>query len=240
MTGLARLAALLLLASVSPAMAAASAAFAAIGYSDDNRYFAFEEFSIGDEGTAPFSSVHIIDLTTGADVEGSPFWADSGEGTDSVEDVRTYAGARAYDTLTALHIGTPGSFIALIGDGMEDAGTRLRFGFPGSDGPNAVRANMALTLRTEATDIRDECSEGDYPTAANFTLSLLVDNMSQTVYPQQAKFALFCPRDFRLYGVVQPVFGSDINGLVAIVSVYSPGFEGFDRKFIAIPLRAKP
>ena len=46
-----------------------------------------------------------------------------------------------------------------------------------------------------------------------------------------------CVMDYRLYAVVQP---ADFDGLqtpgVAIISVFPYGFEGPDRRFIAVPL----
>jgi hypothetical protein len=240
MTGLARLTTMLLLACASPALAASSATFAPIGYSADDRYFAFEEFSIGDEGTAPFSSIHIIDLATGEEASGAPFLVDAGEDLYAFIDVRRDVAALAAEALGAIDIDTPGTLIALIGDGIEDAGTHLRFGVPGTDGPHPRPAPNARTHPTPPHRPHEERSEGAARTSVAFTLWLLVDNGWHTIYPQQAELPMFCPRDFRIYGVVQPYNGSDINGLVAIVSVYSSGFEGFDRRFLALPLRPRP
>ena len=49
-----------------------------------------------------------------------------------------------------------------------------------------------------------------------------------------------CPEAYRIHGVVTPWNGNGIEGAVAIISVYAHGFEGPDRRFIAVPLSATP
>ena len=98
-----------------------SATFAAFGYSEDRRYFAYEEFSIGDEGTPPYVTIKVVDLTTGALALGSPWTATSGEeGGKTISrasargagDGRRCARARPAPATRA-------HFLALIGDGVR-------------------------------------------------------------------------------------------------------------------------
>ncbi len=44
-----------------------------------------------------------------------------------------------------------------------------------------------------------------------------------------------CPQDYRIYAVVLPADG-DITQAVALISVYTIGWEGADRSFIAVPV----
>ena len=74
------------------ALAGDSATFAPIGYSPDRRYFAYEEFSIGDEGTPPHATIGIVDLTTGSPVSGSPWTA---TGSEEVADTLTTSASRS-------------------------------------------------------------------------------------------------------------------------------------------------
>src|SRR5690606_1891155 len=66
---------LMLGACVAPAVAGDSAQFDAIGYSEDGRYFAFEQFGIQDGSGFPYSEIFLIDLDTDDFVGGSPFRA---------------------------------------------------------------------------------------------------------------------------------------------------------------------
>ena len=45
-----------------------------------------------------------------------------------------------------------------------------------------------------------------------------------------------CPSVYRIFAVVAPQYATPPAGYVAIIAVYPFGFEGPDRRFIAIPL----
>lgn len=99
------------------------ATFAPIGYSQDQRYFAYEVFSIGDEGTTPHATIGLIDLTTGADVAGSP-WAARGsqDAETTLTAMRLEATNLAAEALSTAGIENPGHYLALIGDGVREVG----------------------------------------------------------------------------------------------------------------------
>ena len=66
---------LLMLLGCGRALAADGAAFNAIGYSPDSRYFAFEQYGVQDGSGFPYWDVFVIDLKTNEWVKGSPYRA---------------------------------------------------------------------------------------------------------------------------------------------------------------------
>ena len=54
------------------ALAGESAQFNALGFSDDGRYFAFEQFGIQDGSGFPYSDIFLIDLDTDSFAGGTP------------------------------------------------------------------------------------------------------------------------------------------------------------------------
>jgi predicted secreted protein len=223
------------------AAAGDSATFAPIGYSEDNRYFAYEQFSIGDEGTQPFASVALVDLTTGAAVPGSPWTANgSEEVADTVTALRLEAIELATEALTEAGIGDPGHFLALIGDGMRSKGDRLTFALPQGADPDALGPDITLDVVLLPALREDRCTPDFGGGTIDFVLVLSSEGMNRQLRHNAVVDADDCIRRYRLYGVLQPYNGGDVASLVAVVSVYTVGFEGYDRRFMVIPLGANP
>ena len=103
------------------AVAGDSATFAPFGYSEDRRYFAYEEFSIGDEGTPPLRHDRLVDLTTGALAFGSPWTASGSEegGKTAHRSSGSKPSTWAAAALAEANPGDPAHFLALIGDGVR-------------------------------------------------------------------------------------------------------------------------
>ncbi len=218
------------------------ATFAPLGYSEDRHYFAYEEFSIGDEATAPFATIGLIDLTTSAAVAGSPWTAG---GTEDAADTVTALRLKAIDLATAAlgtaGISDPGDFLALIGDGVRDDHQQLTFGLPQGSDPDAIGPDMTLDLARLSALVADRCSANDGGMAIGFRLVFTADSPSRDLHTQGAGAGVeSCLRDVRLYGVVRPYNGGDVASLVAVLSVYTVGFEGYDRRFMVIPIAPNP
>jgi predicted secreted protein len=220
------------------ALAGDHATFAPIGYSADNHYFAFEEFSIGDEATSPFATIGLVDLTTGTAVAGSPWTAGGSEETaDAVTALRLQAIGLATDALGKAGISDPGHFLALVGDGVRNAGETLTFGLPQGADPDAIGPDLTLDIVTLPALLDDHCSQYDGGKAIGFVLMLTSEGRSRELHHQDATDSTeACIRRLKLYGVLQPYNGGDVASLVAVLSVYTVGFEGYDRRFMVIPL----
>lgn len=244
--GLARLAgawvSLLLLAA--PAFAGDRAGIGFIGYSTSGPYFAYEEFGIQDGSGFAYANLFVLDMDKDSWVKGTPIRMVIEDEASGIADVRAEVRAQAQPKLDELGIGEPVDIVALNGDGALDTDMqRLRFGRPGY-GLAGPEQDYELVLSTIEDGIDPpECATWGEDFVSGFALNLTVDGKTSEVYRDTSvPKSRGCPQGYRLYAVVTPfdglvAFAPDLTpDMVAIVSVYSMGFEGPDRRFIAVPI----
>lgn len=236
---LARLAAPLALALLAstPAMSGDRALIDIIGYSGDARYFAFEEFGIQDGSGFAYSSIYIIDLTTDSWVLGTPVRMQAEDEQVSLSQIRAQVQQQAAENIETLGIDIPVEIAAMIGDGAPgtDAQT-LRFGAPAYT-PGEVSGDYELRLSQFPTTAASPCAEW-FSIEPNGYQLIIADKGSERLIHRDASLprSRGCPVTYRLYGVVMPFQSGTISDAVALISVYPGGFEGPDRRFIAVPL----
>ena len=229
----------LLAGFAAPALGGDRALIDYIGYSADGRYFAFEEYGVQDGSGFPYSTIYVIDLPADRWVGGSPFRARLEGDTDTVGEVRTAARDLADGTLAELRIDVGAFPIAVNGDGEPDAAAYgLRFGTPGY-GLDGVQDEHLLTLETFPMQPGMDCAIIDNEV---FGFSLGLDG--EELYRDSGTLprSRGCAMDYRLHAVVQApdwLFGEPAQR-VAIIAVYPFGFEGPDRRFMAVPLPLMP
>ena len=129
----------------------------------------------------------------------------------------------------------PADLLALKGDGDAETGdgVAINFGRPGY-GMDAMPASQTLNLGVFPRPASEDCSIVENET---FGFSLSLDG--EEIHADGAKLpkSRGCPMGYRLYAVVRPADWSGVEGgTVAIVSSYPFGFEGPNRRFIAVPL----
>lgn len=220
-----------------PALAGDRAQIDLIGYSADGSYFAFEEFGIQDGSGFAYSSIYVVDLVEDSWVVGTPFRLQADEERTTLSDIRAAARARAADNIATLGIEVPGELIAMIGDGAADAdGKTLRFGAPGFE-PGAIIGSYTLTLTQFDTVSSTPCAEWFDAVPQGYSLSISDDNGERVVHHDTSlPRSRGCPVEYRLFGVVQPFADQPLSQALGIISVYSFGFEGPDRRFMVVPL----
>lgn len=223
------------LALAAPALAGDRALIDYIGYSADGRYFAFEEFGIQDGSGFSYSTIYVIDLPADKWVQGSPFRARiEGDGA-TIGDARSAVFDQAADTLEKLEIGAGAHPIAINGDGEPDAAAySLRFGTPGY-GLDGVQDEHLLALETVPLPPGLDCGIIDNKTYG-FALSL--DGVELHRDTGKLPASRGCAMDYRVHAVVQApdwLFGQPAMR-VAIIASYPFGFEGPDRRFLAVPI----
>ena len=226
-----------LLIGAFPALAGDRAALDLIGYSEDTRYFAFEEFGVLDGSGFPYSSIYIVDLSNDSWVVGTPIKLVAKDENQTLQQVRADVLAEAADEIEEFSIHLPAELVALVGDGAPDNdGTRLRFGSPGYD-PGSVSGNSELQLTSHPTSAIAPCGEWFSIDPLGYELSL-ADGGSRRLIHRDATLprSRGCPTGYRLYGVALPFMAQSTEAAVALISVYPGGFEGPDRRFIAVPL----
>lgn len=223
----------------APAWAGDRALIDFIGYSTDGRYFAFEEFGVQDGSGFAYASIFVVDLEDDSWVAGSPFRVQAEDEALSVAEIRGQVRAAAEKELTARDISVPVQIAALIGDGVPDTDAQnLIFGTP-SFGVGSVANVSELKLETFASTSPLPCTDWADNAPLGFALSLTLEDGTTRELHRDAALprSRNCPQAYRLYGVVLPFGGSGpIEEGVAIVSVFPLGFEGPDRRFLAVPL----
>ncbi|GJD38132.1 MULTISPECIES: DUF2259 domain-containing protein [Methylobacterium] len=239
-----KLTAVLLMLLALPASAGDRAGIGFIGYSNTGSYFAYEEFGIQDGSGFAYANLYVLDLNTKSRVEGTPFRQVIENETGSIASAVAGVRAKAKPILDKLDIGEPVDIAALNADGALNTDMRkLRFGRPG-DGMADPDQDYELVLSTIEDGIAPpKCAALGEEYVSGFALTLTVNGKAREVYRDTAvPESRGCPRGYRLYAVVRQYdglvsFAPDMTpGMVAIVSVYSMGFEGPDRRFIAVPI----
>lgn len=241
------LAGLVLLAmGAAPAAASDGAAFDIIGYSQDGRYFAFEQFGIQDGSGFPYWHIFAIDLEKDTFVQGSPIRVRVDSEEAELSEARALAAAKADAVLTPLKLTVPGQILAAnfstelqTGDGSI---TFARF-YPvgGSvaldDSYLPVHRLTIEPQKAAGSDLGATCGEPDGPYyALKLTLTDLKLKQSHTVFDEKkVPESRGCPIFYKITAIAGGMGTPDTDRLVAIISVFTRGFEGVDERFIAIP-----
>lgn len=222
----------------APVLAADRALIDVIGYSEDQRYFAFEEFGVQDGSGLAYSSIYVIDMREDRWVVGTPVRVQAEDETETLKQVRDEARADAMPRLDDLRVNVPAELLAAIGSGVPDVdGKTLAFGLPGFGGSGEVRGNYTVTLETFATTAGSPCEDWFAEPPVGFALSVSDFGPAREVH-RDAVLARSrgCPAEYGIFGVYAPFQATDITRTVALISVDTYGFEGLDRRFIAQPL----
>jgi predicted secreted protein len=230
--------ALLLFIMTTPALAGDRALVDFLGYSEDFRYFAFEEFGIQDGSGFPYSNVYVVDLSSDSWVVGTPIRVQAESESETLAAVRAEAATKASGHVDEFAITVPVELVALIGDGAPDAdATTLRFGAPAYNRGEVI-GNYRLTLSDFPTTAASSCVDWFGSAPLGYQLTITDTGGERLVHRDEGALprSRGCPMDYRLYGVVMPFGATTLSNAVAVVSVYPGGFEGPDRRFLAVPL----
>ena len=227
----------LVLGLAVPALAGDRALLDIVGYSSDDRFLVFEEFGIQDGSGFAYSSIYAVDLIEDSWVVGTPVRAVASDENTPLAELRDDAMAEAEELLVELDISVPADIIAMIGDGVPGAdGSTLRFGLPGYQ-PGAVRSDHELTLETFPTTAASPCLQWFDQQPHGYALTLTTDGNERVLHrDERLPRSRGCPQTYRIHAVAVPFGSAQGNGAVAILSAYPLGFEGPDRRFLAVPL----
>lgn len=220
----------------APALAGDRALIDYLGYSEDGRYFAFEEFGNQDGSGFPYSSIYIIDLPSDAWVTGTPVRVVLEDEEADVEDARDAAFDQAEAKLDDLEIGTAAFPLAVNADGDPRAnqGHELVFGDPGY-GLGEVMNERVLELETFPLESPEDCElyTGEQP--LGFALSLDGEEIYRDTGTLPASRG--CTMGYKIHAVLRPAEWSLAgSGTLAVIATYPFGFEGPDRRFLVVPL----
>jgi predicted secreted protein len=228
----------LLAATAGPALAGDRALIDYLGFSDDFRYFAFEEFGVQDGSGFAYSNIYIVDLSTDSWVVGTPIRVQADSEEKRLFNVRAEAANIAFDFVEDYGLTVPVEIAALIGDGVPDPDAKsLEFGAPAYNA-GTVSGDYRLELEAFVTTATSPCAEWFGFDAKGYQLSISDGGNERLIHRDAAGLprSRGCPMDYRIHSVVMPFMAPTLSHAVAIISVYPGGFEGPDRRFLAVPL----
>ena len=210
-----------------------------IGFSADGRYFAFEEFGMQDGSGFGYSNIYLIDLFEDEWVGGSPFRGVSESEDTSLATIRAQVFSNAAPSLGERAIGHPAVLVALNGDGEIGVdGKSLAFGMPWLSAPGSIQGNFRLRLDVLDLASDSDCSVYFGSDPVGFALSIEADGQVRELSrDHKVPRSRGCAKDYRIWGVAAPAWETDVKRGVVLISVYAGGFEGLDRRLIAVPLR---
>ena len=228
-----------LMLAVAPALAGDRANLNILGYSEDGRYFAFEEYGVHDGSGGNYSHIFVVDLAADKWTYGSPFTVEEGgdtEDTPPLAHTRAKALAKAQEKLKPLKINTSVEILALLGDSVPDAdGKSMLLANTVCCAPGATDdRHMTLTLKTFPAKLNEDyCND---MASVGYSLSFNDGTTTTVLHKDGATLpkSRGCTLDYRLYAVVAPFDGA--GQWVAIISSYPFGFEGPDRRFLVVPI----
>lgn len=218
-----------------PAFAGDAALADFIGFSQDLHTFAFEEYGVQDGSGFAYSTIYVVDLVADKWIAGSPFHTHSPEeeGDRPLTSVRADAMTLARSPLESLAITTPAETLWLDGTSTGD-GKTVTFAY----GPFPSKENaLSLTLTTTPAESSLDCAGLTGSQPLGFSLSVVSGTGEAAIKHDDnghVPASRGCTTDYRLYAIVRPF--QSVPPSVAIVASYPFGFEGPDRRFLAVPL----
>lgn len=225
------------LATATPAGAGDRALIDVIGYSDDLRYLAFEEFGVQDGSGFAYSSLYVVDLVEDKWVSGTPYREQGADEEVPLAAVRAKVAAAAKAKLGTLKIDMPAQVAALMGDGVLDPKPSMRFGYPGYGLPGQTEGDFTLSIETFTAPAPAGCDPELFGETKGFALTLSGDGAPRELHRDKGTLpkSRGCAMDYAIYAVVFPYLGGGLENAVAVVSTYPYGFEGPDRRFLVVP-----
>lgn len=234
---------LVLLLGFGRALAADGAALNVIGYSPDSRYFAFEQYGVQDGSGFPYWDIFLVDLKTNEWVKGAPWRVILQDEGAKLSAARDQARAAAAEALAEKAITEPAELLAAM-PATEMATDRQHLTFdrwylpmgskPDSASDVKIRHNLALAQKPMPAP--KGCMPEDQTFGFTLTLKDFQSGTTRTLAEDTSLPASRnCPLGYDIAAVYAPAGFTETDRLVAIIGVYSRGFEGANHRFIAVP-----
>jgi predicted secreted protein len=236
------IAAIALLLQATLAFAADGAKFRAIGFSADERYFAFEQYGVQDGSGFAYTDIFILDITADSWVKGTPIRALVEDEDGDVKKIRAIAKTKAATVLAETIIAVDAELLAAnpFSEVVADRSTvTFHDHFNNAMGMFGTAENQCswqLKITPVKVAGREAC-EADME-IVGFSLDLKNNKTGTNTnlhLDKELPKSRFCALGYDIEAVVQPVGGSTTGQAIAIIGVHSRGFEGADRRFIALP-----
>jgi predicted secreted protein len=218
--------------------AAENAERGTIGFSPDGRYFAFEQYGVQDGSGFPYSEIFVVDLDANTWVKGSPVRETLQSETALVSEVRARAAKSAGALLAKFRTAEPGELLASQPP-TEASGDRHRLSFDAYYESRSQQPADAYSLSLELVPFAapDSCYAEDGK-QMGFRLAIAgksPETATEIHRDQSIPASRHCPRDYDIADVIAYRSPSSGDRHVAMIGIYTPGFEGLNRRFLAVP-----
>ena len=226
------------------ALAADGASLNIIGYSPDSRYFAFEQYGTQDGSGYTYWEIFILDLKSDELVTGTPVRALIEDEKSKLSEARKAAYEQAAPLLQKNAIVEPGTILA-ANPSTEVVADHSRISFERWYGPAGARPDTLdsslmrheISIDSVKLPAPEGCLEDDGPYSGfSLTLKDVKLGTSHVIHTDKTiPASRGCAIGYDLAAIVAPANLTDEDRMVAIVGVYSRGFEGAGQRFIAVP-----
>jgi len=220
----------------------------ALGFSEDGRYFAFKTYGLQRGSGLPFANLHILDLARDTPVSTTPLRTRLGEEAmaeveaapfAALDGVRAALMQRAQPVLARHGIQRPATVLYAAGIGQaHDAAASVHVALPHPDDPTAAPwGGFDLTL--ESITMPEGASGCLQPeTLRGYRLTQALPGAAPRILHEDRTIPASrgCPQAYRLDGVLSAGYPQAGRPLVALISVWTQGFEGVQRRVIAMPV----
>ena len=205
-----------------------------IGFSPDGAYFAFEEYGVEDGSGFPYSAVYVIEVAGDRWLPGTPIRFRIDDEQASLAQARGETSERAAPLLDQYQIGRPG--LSVVDNPLTEAladpflvAFHPRSFFLSNDVPYQLTLEEYVLPAPNCPDI----GQGDH---RGFRLVLTDPEGATRTLSEDAQIpaSRFCPLNYGISEVVTYPLEAGGNALVVLLNVFSVGFEGPDRRFIAV------
>jgi predicted secreted protein len=222
-----------LLLAPLPALAGDYAERQILGFSPNGRYFAFEEYGVEDGSGFPYSTFYVIDTVDDAWIPGTPIRVNPQDDQVTLDTARGEARKRARAVLADRSIGQEG-FLVVSNPPTELSSDPHMVHFRASPWYNSGPSSWYLTLTLLPFPDAPPCE--NLGPVQGFRL-VLADDDGRTWTLQDDKSipaSRGCPQDYAITDVITYFRDGYFPTMVVLVSKFSQGFEGLDRRFIAV------
>ena len=241
------LAALLFSSAATVAHAADGAQSRAIGFSPDNRYFAFEQYGVQDGSGYAYADIFVIDLSNDSWVKGTPVRVLDENETSEIDTARSKALAQALPIITSVK--ATGAVDVLAYQPFTQLGfqnrRKVRFAryYDSSGRPETYEfhSTWEIEVKDVALPAPADCTDLDIATPVGLEVTVKEVKSGKSISAARDTSipkSRFCPHSYDIEAVFAPGgYSQKEETFVALIGVYSRGFEGSNRRFVAVPFK---
>lgn len=210
-----------------------------LGFSPEGRYFAFEQYGRQDGSGFPYADIFVIDIKTDSWVKDSPFRVLVRDERAEIKWARREALTKAGNLLREKVVSQPGQLLASnppaeISADPHEVTVNARFAILSASEPWGFKLQEFPLDTARCTELLGGPARGIRLTLAPPSGAVILLHVDKSVPTSRG-----CPMRYALSDIVMHEAAGGTRVFVVLVSVYAFGFEGPDRRFIAVTHSAK-